>query len=124
MKRHCENGMTVARFLHDHEKVAWVKYCGLPDDKYHHLAQKYLPNGSCGVVSFGLKGGRKAAEAVMKELKIAIIATHVADAHTCILHPANATHRQVSDEELIAAGVGPDLVRLSVLKTVKISLPI
>ncbi len=114
IKRHCENGMAVAKFLHDHEKVAWVKYCGLPDDKYYKLAQKYLPNGSCGVVSFGLKGGRKAAEAFMKELKIAIIATHVADAHSCILHPANATHRQLSDEELIAAGVGPDLVRLSV----------
>ena len=114
MKRHCENGFAVAQFLKNHEKVAWVSYPGLEGDKYYERAQKYLPDGTCGVVSFGVKGGRKAAEAFMKELKVAIIATHVADAHTCVLHPASSTHRQLTDEELIAAGVGPDLVRLSV----------
>ena len=114
MERHCQNAQRVAEFLSQHEKVAWVTYPGLPGDKYHDIAQKYMPNGTCGVISFGVKGGRKAAEAFMKKLKVAIIATHVADAHTCILHPANSTHRQLSDEELIAAGVGPDLVRLSV----------
>ena len=114
MQRHCENGQAVAEFLSAHEKIAWVRYCGLPGDKYYERAQKYLPGGSCGVVSFGVKGGRKAAEAFMKKLKIAAIETHVADARTCCLHPASATHRQMSDEELIAAGVSPDLVRLSV----------
>ena len=114
MKRHCENGQAVAEFLSGHEKVAWVTYCGLPGDKYYERAQKYLPNGSCGVVSFGVKGGRKAAEAFMKHLKVAAIETHVADARSCCLHPASATHRQMSDEELIAAGVSPDLVRFSV----------
>ena len=114
MKRHCENGQAVAEFLAGHEKVAWVTYCGLPGDKYYERAQKYLPNGSCGVVSFGVKGGRKAAEAFMKHLKVAAIETHVADARSCCLHPASATHRQMSDEELLAAGVSPDLVRLSV----------
>ncbi|MDO5581941.1 MAG: O-acetylhomoserine aminocarboxypropyltransferase/cysteine synthase [Planctomycetia bacterium] len=114
MPRHCSNAQTVAEYLHDHPKVAWVNYCGLPDNKYYHIAKKYMPNGSCGVISFGLVGGRKAAELFMKNLKIASIATHVADAHSCILHPANATHRQLSDEELIAAGVGADLIRLSV----------
>ena len=114
IQRHCENAQRVAEFLEQHEQVAWVTYPGLPSDKGYELAQKYLPNGTCGVISFGLKGGRAAAEAFMKELKVAMIATHVADAHTCILHPANATHRQLSDEELIACGVGPDLMRLSV----------
>ena len=114
MKRHCENAQAVAEFLAGHEKIAWVSFCGLPGDKYHELAKKYLPEGSCGVVSFGVKGGRKAAEAFMKELKIAAIETHVADARTCCLHPASATHRQMNDEELLAAGVSPDLVRLSV----------
>ena len=114
MKRHCENGQQVAEFLEKHPKVAWVNFCGLPGNKYHELAKKYMPNGSCGVVSFGLVGGRAAAEAFMKKLQVASIATHVADAHSCILHPANATHRQLSDAELIAAGVGPDLIRLSV----------
>ena len=114
IQRHCENAQRVAEFLEQHEQVAWVTYPGLPSDKGYELAQKYLPNGTCGVISFGLKGGRAAAEAFMKELKVAMIATHVADAHTCILHPANATHRQLSDEELIACGVGPDLIRLSV----------
>ena len=114
MPRHCENGQAVAEFLQSHPKVAYVNYCGLPGDKYHALAEKYLPNGSCGVVSFGVKGGRKAAEDFMRKLKVAMIATHVADAHTCVLHPASSTHRQLTDEELIAAGVGPDLIRLSV----------
>lgn len=113
MKRHCENGQAVAEFLSAHPKIAWVNYCGLPGDKYHALAEKYLPNGSCGVVSFGVKGGRSAAEAFMKHLKLAAIETHVADARTCCLHPASSTHRQMSDEQLVAAGVGPDLVRMS-----------
>lgn len=113
MKRHCENAQAVAEFLHDHPKVSWVSYSGLPDDKHYALAQKYLPNGGCGVVSFGVKGGRKAAETFMKHLKLAAIETHVADARTCCLHPASATHRQMNDEELAAAGVSPDLVRFS-----------
>ena len=103
----------MAEFLQSHPKVSWVTYCGLPGDQYHALAQKYLPNGSCGVVSFGVKGGRKAAETFMKHLKLAAIETHVADARTCCLHPASATHRQMNDAELEAAGVGPDLVRMS-----------
>ena len=114
MPRHCENALKVANFLSQHEKVAWVNYPGLPGNKYYELAQKYMPDGTCGVVSFGVKGGRSAAEKFMKNLKVAMIATHVADAHTCILHPASATHRQMNDEELMAAGVSPDLVRLSV----------
>ena len=113
MKRHCENGQAVAEFLSKHKNVTWVNYCGLENDKYHERALKYLPNGSCGVVSFGVKGGRKAAEKFMKELKLAAIETHVADARTCCLHPASATHRQMNDDELRAAGVSPDLVRLS-----------
>ena len=112
--RHCENAQKVAEYLSGHDKVAWVTYPGLPGDKYYERAKKYMPNGTCGVISFGLKGGRSAAEAFMKKLKVAMIATHVADAHTCILHPANSTHRQLTDEELIAGGVGPDLIRLSV----------
>ena len=113
MKQHCQNADTIARFLHDHEKVAWVRYCGLADDPYYALAQKYLPNGSCGVISFGLKSGRKGAEAFMKHLKLGSIETHVADSRTCCLHPASSTHRQMSDAELDAAGVGADLIRLS-----------
>ena len=113
MERHCENGLAVATYLKNHPKIEWVTYPGLEGDKYYELAKKYMPNGTCGVVSFGVKGGRKAAEAFMKELKLAAIETHVADARTCCLHPASATHRQMNDEELIAAGVGPDLVRLS-----------
>jgi len=113
MKRHCENAQAVAEYLEKHEKIAWVNFAGLPGNKYYERAQKYMPNGTCGVVSFGVKGGRAAAEKFMKQLKIAHIATHVADAHTCCLHPASATHRQMNDEELIAAGVTPDLVRLS-----------
>ena len=114
MERHCANAQAVAEYLSKNEHVAWVNYPGLKDNKYYERAQKYLPNGSCGVVSFGVKGGRKAAEEFMKHLKVAIIATHVADAHTCVLHPASSTHRQLSDAELEACGVGADLVRLSV----------
>ena len=114
MQRHCENAQAVAEHLAAHDRVAWVNYCGLPGNKYYERARKYLPNGSCGVVSFGVKGGRKAAEAFMKALRVAAIETHVADARTCCLHPASATHRQMNDEELLAAGVSPDLVRLSV----------
>jgi len=113
MKRHCENAQAVAEYLSKHPKIAWVQYCGLPGDKYYELGQKYLPNGSCGVVSFGVKGGRAAAEEFMGKLKIAAIETHVADARTCCLHPASATHRQMNDQELAAAGVTPDLVRYS-----------
>ena len=113
MQRHCENAQAVAEFLQSHEKIGWVAYPGLEGDAYHAAAQKYLPGGSCGVVSFGVKGGRKAAEAFMKHLKLAAIETHVADARTCCLHPASATHRQMNDEELKAAGVSPDLVRMS-----------
>ena len=113
MPRHCENGQKVAEFLEGHEQVAWVNYPGLPSNKYYERAKKYMPNGTCGVVSFGVKGGRKAAEEFMKHLKIGMIATHVADAHTCVLHPASSTHRQLSDEELKAGGDSPDLIRLS-----------
>ncbi len=114
MQRHCENAQRIAEYLAGHEKIAWVRYCGLKGDPYYERARKYLPNGSCGVISFGVRGGRKAAEAFMKRLKVAAIETHVADARTCCLHPASATHRQMSDEELRASGVSPDLVRLSV----------
>ena len=114
MARHCENALNIAKFLESHEKIAWVNYPGLESNKYHDLAMKYLPGGSCGVVSFGVRGGRAAAEKFMKELKIVAIETHVADARSCCLHPASATHRQMNDEELIAAGVPGDLVRLSV----------
>ena len=113
MKRHSENGQAVAEFLQGHPNVSWVKFAGLPGDKYHALARKYLPDGVCGVVSFGVKGGRPAAEAFMRRLKVAAIETHVADARTCCLHPASATHRQMNDSELAAAGVSPDLVRYS-----------
>ena len=113
IKRHAENGLAVAEYLKNHEKIAWVKYCGLEGDDDYELAQKYLPHGSCGVVSFGVKGGRAAAEEFMQKLRVAAIETHVADARTCCLHPASATHRQMNDEELAAAGVSPDLVRFS-----------
>ena len=113
MKQHCSNAQQIAEFLQSNEKVAWVKYCGLKGDKYYDLAQKYMPSGSCGVISFGLKGGRKAAECFMKHLKLGSIETHVADSRTCCLHPASATHRQMTDEQLTAAGVGADLIRLS-----------
>ncbi len=114
MAKHCANAQGLAEFLQNHPKVAWVRYAGLPGDKYYELAQKYMPNGTCGVVSFGVEGGRAAAERFMAGLKLCSIATHVADAKTCVLHPASATHRQMNDEELVAAGVSPDLVRLSV----------
>ena len=113
VKQHCANGQAVAEYLQNHPKVAWVKYCGLKGDKYYDLAQKYMPNGSCGVISFGLIGGRKAAETFMKHLQLGSIETHVADSHTCCLHPASATHRQMTDEQLSACGVGADLIRLS-----------
>ena len=113
MKQHCANAQAIAEFLSANEKVAWVKYCGLKGDKYYETAKKYMPNGSCGVISFGLKGGRKSAETFMKHLKLGSIETHVADSRTCCLHPASATHRQMTDEQLEAAGVGADLIRLS-----------
>lgn len=112
--RHCKNAQAVAEFLENDQRVAWVNYPGLASSKYRALAEKYMPGGTCGVVSFGLAGGRKAAEVFMKNLKTAIIATHVADAHSCVLHPANATHRQLSDQELIKAGIPADLIRFSV----------
>lgn len=113
IKRHCENGQAVAEFLQKHPKVSYVVYSGLPGDKYYDLAQKYLPNGGCGVVSFGLKGGREAASTFMKNLKIAAIETHVADARTCCLNPAASTHRQLTDQQLIEAGIPAELIRLS-----------
>ncbi len=113
MRQHCENAQAIAEFLSNNEKVAWVKHGGLKGDKYYNLTQKYMPGGSCGVISFGLKGGRKAAETFMKHMKLGAIETHVADSRTCCLHPASATHRQMTDEQLEAAGVGADLIRLS-----------
>ena len=113
MARHCENAVEIAKYLQGHEKIAWVRCPHLEGDKYYDLAMKYMPNGGCGVVSFGVKGGRSAAEKFMKNLRLAAIETHVADARTCCLHPASATHRQMNDEELVAAGVSPDLVRFS-----------
>ena len=112
--RHCENALKVAQYLKNHEKVAWVRYAGLEDDPYYELAQKYLPNGTCGVLSFGLKGGREVSVGFMDKLKLAAIVTHVADARTCVLHPASHTHRQMNEQELIEAGVQPDLIRFSV----------
>ena len=114
MPRHCENAQKVAEYLQSREDVAWINYPGLENDKYHALAQKYMPNGTCGVISFGLKGGRQAAGEFMDKLKLAAIVTHVADARTCVLHPASHTHRQLSDEQLKEAGVDPSLIRLSV----------
>ena len=114
MEKHCANALQVAQFLKNHPSVTWVRYAGLEGDKYYELGKKYLPKGCCGVVSFGVKGGRAAAERFMARLKLCSIATHVADAKTCVLHPASATHRQMNDQELVAAGVGPDLIRLSV----------
>ncbi len=114
MQKHCQNAQTVAEFLQDHPKVAWVNYPGLESSADFALAKRMMPNGTCGVVSFGLKGGRAAAETFMAGLKLCSIATHVADAKTCVLHPASATHRQMNDAELAAAGVSPDLIRFSV----------
>lgn len=113
MQRHCENALAIAKFLKSNDKVAWVDYPNLEGDKYYDLAQKYLPNGSCGVLAFGLKGGREQSIKFMDNLKLAAIATHVADAKTCLLHPASHTHRQMTEEQLIEAGVAPDLIRLS-----------
>lgn len=114
VRQHCSNALTVAKYLKDHEKVAWVNYPDLEGDAYHELAEKYLPNGSCGVLAFGLKGGREISVSFMDKLKLASIVTHVADSKTCLLHPASHTHRQMTDEQLREAGVAPDLIRLSV----------
>ena len=114
MDRHCSNALAIAKFLKAHDKVAWIDYPNLEGDKYFDLAQKYLPNGSCGVIAFAVKGGREKAIKFMDSLKLMIIATHVADARTCLLHPASHTHRQLSDQQLLEAGVAPDLIRLSV----------
>lgn len=114
MERHCANAQKVAEYLAENDKISWVNYPGLSDNPYHALVQKYMPNGTCGVISFGVKGGREAAEKFMNSLKLAAIVTHVADARTCVLHPASSTHRQLSDRELVECGVTPDLIRLSV----------
>lgn len=114
MQRHCENAQKVAEYLQVHPKVAWVRYCGLEGDKYYELGEKYLKNGSCGVLSFGVKGTREDAARLMDNFKFIAIVTHVADVRTCVLHPASHTHRQLSDEQLVEAGVAPDLIRLSV----------
>ncbi len=114
MERHCENAMKVAKFLEENDKISWVNYPKLPSNKYFDLAEKYLPNGACGVISFGIKGGREAAVKFMDSLKLAAIVVHVADARTCVLHPASTTHRQLTDEQLVAAGIGADLIRMSV----------
>lgn len=114
MERHCSNALKMAQFLESSEKISWVNYPNLPSNKYYQLACKYLPKGSCGVISFGIKGGRQAAEEFMGHLTLASIETHVADSRTCCLHPASSTHRQMNDEQLEAAGVSPDLIRLSV----------
>ena len=112
--RHCENAQKVAEYLEKNDKIAWVKYAGLPNDKHHEIAKKYCPNGTCGVLCFGLKGGREESITFMDHLKLAAIVTHVADARTCVLHPASHTHRQMSEEQLLEAGVQPDLIRFSV----------
>ena len=114
VERHCQNALKVAKWLESNPKVAWVKYSGLESDKYHALAMKYMPDGTCGVLAFGLKGSREDAIRFMDRLKMICIVTHVADARTCVLHPASHTHRQLSDEQLVEAGVAPDLIRLSV----------
>ena len=113
MKQHCANGQAIAEYLHAHPKIVEVRFPGLASDPYHALAQKYMPEGTCGVISFRVAGGRAAAEKLMASLKLGQIATHVADARTCVLHPANATHRQMSDKELAEAGIAPDMIRLS-----------
>ena len=114
MRQHCANAQKVAEFLQNDERVAWVHYSGLEGDEYHALAQKYMPNGTCGVIAFGLKGDRETAIKFMDSLDMINIVTHVADARTCVLHPASHTHRQLSEEQLKEAGVAPDLIRLSV----------
>ena len=114
MERHCYNAQKVAEFLNDHELVEHVSFAGLPGDRYYELAKKYMPKGTCGVISFELKGGREAAVRFMDSLKLAAIVTHVADARTSVLHPASHTHRQMNDEQLAEAGVSPGMIRLSV----------
>lgn len=114
MERHCSNAQKVAEYLEKNEKISWVNYPGLVSSKYHELAKKYLPNGSCGVISYGVKGGREAAVKFMDSLKLAAIVVHVADARTCVLHPASTTHRQLNDQQLIAGGITPDLIRMSI----------
>ena len=114
MERHYENALALARHLKEHPKVSWVSFPGLENDSQYALAKKYLPKGSCGVISFGIAGGREAAIQFMDSLTLAAIVTHVADTRTCVLHPASTTHRQMNDEELMAAGVSPDLIRMSV----------
>ena len=114
VERHCRNALAVARHLEGHEKISWINYPGLESSPYHALAQKYMPNGSCGVISFGVKGGREAAAKFMESLKLAAIVVHVADARTSVLHPASTTHRQMTDEQLVEAGVSADLIRMSV----------
>ncbi|QQT90992.1 O-acetylhomoserine aminocarboxypropyltransferase/cysteine synthase [Peptoniphilus harei] len=114
MPRHYENALALAKYLKDHDKISWVSFSGLEDDSQHELAQKYLPDGSCGVIAFGIKGGREAATKFMDGLKLAAVVTHVADARTCVLHPASTTHRQMNDDELAHAGISPDLIRMSV----------
>ena len=114
MERHCRNAERVAAYLEKHEKVEWVNYPGLPSSSQYALAQKYLPNGVCGVISFGVRGGREAAMKFMDSLRLAQIVVHVADARTSILHPASTTHRQLTDEQLLAAGIGPEMVRMSI----------
>ncbi|WMJ88353.1 O-acetylhomoserine aminocarboxypropyltransferase/cysteine synthase family protein [Anaerocolumna sp. MB42-C2] len=114
MERHCSNALTVAKWLEENDKIAWVNYPGLKSSKYYNLAQKYMPNGTCGVISFGVKGGREAAVKLMDHLKLAAIVVHVADARTSVLHPASTTHRQLTDEQLVSAGVAPDLIRMSI----------
>lgn len=114
MERHCANAQAVAEYLEKHDKVAWVNYPGLPSNRYYALAQKYMPRGTCGVISFGLKSGRAGAEKMMEHLKLAAIVTHVADARTCVLHPASHTHRQMNEEQLKEAGVAPEMIRLSI----------
>ena len=114
MPRHCQNAQRIAEWLKKHPKVEWVNFCGLPDSKYYSLAQKYLPNGACGVMAFGIKGSKEDAIRFMDSLKFIAIVTHVADARSCVLHPASHTHRQLSDAQLREAGIDPDLIRLSV----------
>ena len=112
--RHCENATKVAQYLEANDKISWINYPSMPSSKYYDLAQKYMPNGTCGVICFGIKGGRAAATKFMDSLKLAAVVTHVADARTCVLHPASTTHRQLSDQQLVEAGVSPDLIRFSV----------
>ena len=114
MAKHCANAQIVAEWLEKQDKIAWISYPGLPSDKYYDLAKKYMPNGTSGVIAFGVRGGRAAATKFMDSLKLAAIVTHVADARTCVLHPASTTHRQLTDEQLAAAGIGADLIRMSV----------